>query len=62
MGPIDLTTGFSVCILDDALLSVSAVGDVMEELGVYDGEINTGDPIPPGSHDHAYLIKQKMAE
>jgi hypothetical protein len=34
-----------------------------EELGVYDGEINTGYPrwsTPLGSHVHAYLTRQKM--
>jgi len=37
----------------------------MEELGVYDGAINTSDPrwsTPLGSHVHAYLVRQKMAE
>ncbi|KAF8530517.1 hypothetical protein BU17DRAFT_79301 [Hysterangium stoloniferum] len=37
----------------------------MEELGIYDDEIDTGDPrwsTPLGSHVHAYLIRQKMAE
>jgi hypothetical protein len=81
MGPIDLATGFSVCIqvLDDALLSVSAVATsrkitksgrlriFMEELGVFDNEIDTGDPrwsTPLSSHFrvHAYLIRQKMKE
>ena len=41
------------------------IDNFMEELGVYDGEINTGDPrwsTPLGSHVHAYLIRQKMAE
>ncbi|KAM6489284.1 hypothetical protein JOM56_015185, partial [Amanita muscaria] len=41
------------------------IENFMEELGVYDGEINTGDPrwsTPLGSHVHAYLIRQKMAE
>ena len=35
----------------------------MEELGVYDGEIDSGDPrwsIPLGSHVHAFLIREKM--
>ena len=35
----------------------------MEELGVYDGEIDSGDPrwsTPLGSHVHAYLIREKM--
>jgi len=37
----------------------------MEELGVYDGEMDTSDPrwsTPLGSHVHAYLVTQKMAE
>jgi hypothetical protein len=37
----------------------------MEELGVYDDEIDTSDPrwSPPlGLHVHAYLVRQKMAE
>jgi hypothetical protein len=37
----------------------------MEELGVYDNEINPDDPgwsTPLGSYVHAYLIRQKMAE
>jgi len=37
----------------------------MEELGVYDNEINPSDPgwsTPLGSHVHAYLLRQKMAE
>jgi hypothetical protein len=37
----------------------------MEELGVYDGEMDTSDPrwsTPLGSHVHAYLIRQKMTE
>ena len=37
----------------------------MEELGVYDNEINLSDPrwsMPLGSHVHAYLVRQKMAE
>ncbi|KAF8524097.1 hypothetical protein BU17DRAFT_63456 [Hysterangium stoloniferum] len=41
------------------------IENFMEELGVYDGEIDTGDPrwsTPLGSHVHAYLIRQKMAE
>ncbi|KAF8529603.1 hypothetical protein BU17DRAFT_60386 [Hysterangium stoloniferum] len=41
------------------------IENFMEELGVYDGEIDTGDPrwsTPLGSHIHAYLIRQKMAE
>ena len=41
------------------------IENFMEELGVYDGEINTGDPrwsTPLGSHVHAYLIRQKMAD
>jgi len=40
-------------------------GDIMEELGVYDGETDTSDPrwsTPLGSHVHAYLVRQKMAE
>ena len=48
MDPIDLATGFSVCILDDALLSVSAVATSWKiiKLGVCNGEINTDDPVP----------------
>lgn len=41
------------------------IENFMEELGVYDGEINTGDPrwsTPLGSHVHAYLIRQKMTD
>ena len=41
------------------------IENFMEELGVYDGEINIGDSrwsTPLGSHVHAYLIRQKMAE
>jgi hypothetical protein len=41
------------------------IENFMEELGVYDGEIDTGDPrwsTPLGSHVHAYLLRQKMAE
>ena len=37
----------------------------MEELGVYDNEIDPDDQrwsTPLGSHVHAYLIRQKMAE
>ena len=36
----------------------------MEELGVFDDEIDTSDPgwlTPLGSHVHAYLIRQKMS-
>ena len=41
------------------------IENFMEELGVYDGEIDTSDPrwsTPLGSHVHAYLVRQKMAE
>jgi len=41
------------------------VENFMEELGVYDGEIDINDPrwsTPLGSHVHAYLVRQKMAE
>jgi len=41
------------------------IENFMEELGVFDGEIDAGDPrwsTPLGSHVHAYLIRQKMAE
>jgi hypothetical protein len=41
------------------------IENFMEELGVYDGEIDTRDPrwsTSLGSHVHAYLIRQKMAE
>jgi len=41
------------------------IENFMEELGFYDGEIDTSDPrwsTPLGSHIHAYLIRQKMAE
>jgi len=41
------------------------IENFIEELGVYDGETDTSDPrwsTPLGSHVHAYLIRQKMAE
>ena len=41
------------------------IENFMEELGVFDGEIDTSDPgwsTPLGSHVHAYLIRQKMKE
>jgi len=41
------------------------IENFMEELGVYDGTIETSDPrwsTPLGSHVHAYLIRLKMAE
>ncbi|KAF8797789.1 hypothetical protein BYT27DRAFT_7203982 [Phlegmacium glaucopus] len=41
------------------------IENFMEELGVYDGEIDPSDPrwlTPLGSHVHAYLVRQKMAE
>ncbi|KAF8512700.1 hypothetical protein JB92DRAFT_2926698 [Gautieria morchelliformis] len=41
------------------------IENFMEELGVYDGEIDTSDPrwsTPLGSHVHAYLLRRKMAE
>ena len=41
------------------------IDNFMEELGVYDGNIETGDPrwsTELGSHVHAYLVRQKMAE
>ncbi|KAF8525469.1 hypothetical protein BU17DRAFT_62622 [Hysterangium stoloniferum] len=41
------------------------IENFMEELGIYNGEIDTGDTrwsTPLGSHVHAYLIRQKMAE
>jgi len=42
------------------------IENFMEDLGVYDGEIDTNDPsrwsTPLGSHVHAHLIRQKMAE
>jgi hypothetical protein len=41
------------------------IENLMEELGVYNGAIETSDPkwsTPLGSHIHAYLIRQKMAE
>jgi len=41
------------------------IENFMEELGVYDNEIDTSDPrwsTPLGSHVHAYLVSQKMAE
>jgi hypothetical protein len=41
------------------------IENFMEDLGVYDGEIDTSDPrwsTPLGSHVHAYLSRQKMAE
>ncbi|KAF8812753.1 hypothetical protein BYT27DRAFT_7086574 [Phlegmacium glaucopus] len=37
----------------------------MEELGVYDNEIDPSDPrwsTPLGTHVHAYLVRQKMTE
>ena len=41
------------------------IENVMEELGVYDGAIETSDSrwsTPLGSHVHGYLLRQKMAE
>jgi hypothetical protein len=41
------------------------IENFMEELGVYDDEIVTSDPrwsTMLGSHVHAYLLRQKMAE
>jgi hypothetical protein len=42
------------------------IENFMEELGYYDDEmVNTSDPrwsIPLGSHVHAYLVRQKLAE
>ena len=41
------------------------IENFMEELGVFDGEIDTDNPgwsTPLGSHVHAYLLRQKMAE
>jgi hypothetical protein len=41
------------------------IENFMEELGVYDNEIDTSDPrwsTPLGSHVHAFLVRQKMAE
>ena len=41
------------------------IENFMEELGVFDNEIDTGDPrgsTPLGSHVHAYLVRQKMEE
>ncbi len=42
------------------------IENFMEELGYYDDEmVNTSDPrwsTPLGSHVHAYLIRQKLAE
>jgi hypothetical protein len=41
------------------------IENFMEELGVYEGEIETSDPrwsTPLGSYVHAYLLRQKMAE
>jgi hypothetical protein len=40
------------------------IENFMEELGVYDNEIDPDNPrwsTPLGSHVHAYLIRQKMA-
>jgi hypothetical protein len=40
------------------------IENFMEELGVYDNEINTSDPgwsTELGSHIHAYLVRQRMA-
>ena len=41
------------------------IENFMEELGVYNNEIDTSDPrwsTPLGSHVHAFLVRQKMAE
>jgi len=41
------------------------IENFMEELGVYDNEINDGDPrwsTTLGSHVHAYLVRQQMAD
>ena len=41
------------------------IENFMEELGVFDDEIDTSDPrwsTPLGSHVHAYLVRQKMKE
>jgi hypothetical protein len=41
------------------------IDNFMEELGVYDNEIDTSDPgwsTPLGYHVHAYLVRRKMAE
>jgi hypothetical protein len=42
------------------------IENFMEELGYYDDEmVNTSDPrwsTPLGSHVHAYLVRQKLAE
>ena len=59
-----LTAG--VChgdVLDD--YKEQEIENFMEELGVFDDEIDTSDPgwsTPLGSHVHAYLIRQKMKE
>ena len=77
MGLVGLATGFirlhfrrclavSVCrgdVLED--YEDQEIGIFMEELGVFDDEIDTSDPrwsTPLGSHVHAYLIMQKMRE
>ena len=41
------------------------IENFMEELDVYDNEIDTSDPrwsTPLGFHVHAYLVRRKMAE
>ena len=41
------------------------IDNFMEELGVYDGEIDPSDPrwsTPLGTHVHAYLVRQKLAD
>ena len=41
------------------------IENFMEELGVYDNEIDPSDPgwsTPLGSHIHAYLVRRKMAK
>ena len=56
----------SVCcgdVLDD--YDEPVIEGLMEELGVFDNEIDPSDPrwsTPLGSHIHAYLVREKMAE
>jgi len=56
----------SVCrgdVLED--YEEQEIENFMDELGVFDNEIDPGDPrwaTPLGSHVHAYLVRQKMKE
>ena len=76
-GPYRLNDRFLCLHFIECLVVSVCRGDVMEdykdqeienfmdELGVWDGEIEPSDPrwsSPLGSHVHAYLLRQKMAE